>query len=99
MPRCGKLLLHTAWLPRDKNREVAVICEHGQRAAIAKGLLSLYGFHNTEFLEGSLEAWKEAGLPMEIRSSVLATSVTLKRPNKLRGDLPSDNHATVKFIA
>jgi len=60
-----KLLLHTAWLPKDKDREVVVTCEHGQRAAIAKALLSLYGFHNTEFLEGFLEGWKEAGLPLE----------------------------------
>jgi rhodanese-related sulfurtransferase len=79
-----KLLLHTAWLPPDKEREVVVTCEHGQRAAVAKGLLSLYGFHNTEFLEGFLEAWKEAGLPLETGSSILATSVTVKRPNRPR---------------
>ena len=60
-----KLLLHRADLPPDKDREVVVTCEHGQRAAIAKGLLSLYGYHNTEFLEGYLEGWREAGLPLE----------------------------------
>lgn len=60
-----KLLLHRAELPPDREREVVVTCEHGQRAAIAKGLLSLYGFHRTEFLEGFLEGWREAGLPLE----------------------------------
>jgi len=42
-----------------------VTCEHGQRAAIAKGLLSLYGYPNTEFLEGFRGGWREAGLPLE----------------------------------
>ena len=60
-----KLLLHRAKLPSEKDREVVVTCEHGQRAAIAKRLLSLYGYHNTEFLEGFLEGWKVAGLPLE----------------------------------
>jgi rhodanese-related sulfurtransferase len=77
-----KLLLHTAWLPPDKDREVVVTCEHGQRAAVANGLLSLYGFHNTEFLDGFLEAWKEAGLPLETGSSILATRGSVKRPNQ-----------------
>jgi rhodanese-related sulfurtransferase len=65
-----KLLLHTAQLPPDKEREVVVTCEHGQRAAIAKALLSLYGYNNTEFLEGFLKGWKEAGLPLEARPSI-----------------------------
>jgi rhodanese-related sulfurtransferase len=65
-----KLLLHTAPLPPDKDREVVVTCEHGQRASIAKALLSLYGYHNTEFLEGYLEGWKKSGLPLEARSSI-----------------------------
>jgi hydroxyacylglutathione hydrolase len=60
-----KLLLHRAQLPPDKDREVVVTCEHGQRATIAKGLLSLYGFHNTDVLEGYLEGWRKAGLPLE----------------------------------
>jgi len=65
-----KLLLHRARLPQDRDREVVITCEHGQRAAIAKGLLSLYGFHNTEFLEGYLKGWREAGLPLETGSGL-----------------------------
>jgi hydroxyacylglutathione hydrolase len=64
-----KLLFHTAQLPAEKDREIVVTCEHGQRAAIGKALLSLYGFSNMEFLEGFLEGWKEAGLPLEVRPS------------------------------
>jgi rhodanese-related sulfurtransferase len=64
-----KLLLHRATLPPERDRDVVVTCEHGQRAAIAKGLLSLYGFKNAEFLEGFLEGWREAGLPLQTSSS------------------------------
>jgi rhodanese-related sulfurtransferase len=60
-----KLLLHRAQLPPDRNREVVITCEHGQRAAIAKRLLSLYGFHGMDVLEGYLKGWREAGLPLE----------------------------------
>jgi rhodanese-related sulfurtransferase len=89
-----KLLLHTAWLPTDKGREVVVTCEHGQRAAIAKALLSLYGFHNTEFLEGSLEGWKEAGLPLETGDFHLAHRRQPEPPQAAPDDRP-----TVKSIA
>jgi hydroxyacylglutathione hydrolase len=60
-----KILLHTAQLPKDKSREMVVTCMHGQRATAAKFLLGLYGYRNTELLEGFLEDWKAAGLPLE----------------------------------
>jgi rhodanese-related sulfurtransferase len=59
------LMLHAAYLPPHKAREVVVACEKGQRDAIAKALLSLYGCHNAEFLEGCPDDWKEAGLPVQ----------------------------------
>jgi len=74
-----KLLLHAAWLPTDKDREVVVACEHGQRAAIAKALLALYGYPNTEFLEGYPEDWREAGLPLETQVFHLRPSTLLMR--------------------
>jgi len=60
-----KLLLHSGYLPPDKGRVVVVTCEHGHRTAVASALLSLYGYRNTEFLEGSPESWKEADLPLD----------------------------------
>ncbi len=60
-----KILLNRAQLPQDKNREMVVTCEHGQRATMAKLLLSLYGYRHTALLEGFLEDWKKAGLPLE----------------------------------
>jgi rhodanese-related sulfurtransferase len=60
-----KILLNRASLPRDKRREMVITCEHGQRATMAKFLLGLYGYRNTALLEGYLEDWKKAGLPLE----------------------------------
>jgi rhodanese-related sulfurtransferase len=63
-----KILLNRATLPQDKQREMVVHCEHGQRAWLARFFMGLYGYRNTQPLEGDLEEWKKAGLPLEGRS-------------------------------
>ena len=60
-----KILLNRAQLPQDKNREMVIACMHGQRAVMAKWLLALYGYRNMAPLEGYLEGWQKAGLPLE----------------------------------
>jgi rhodanese-related sulfurtransferase len=60
-----KILLNRAQLPQDKNGEMVIACMHGQRAVIAKFLLGLYGYRNMDLLDGYLEGWIEAGLPVE----------------------------------
>jgi rhodanese-related sulfurtransferase len=60
-----KILLKTAKLPRDKESEIVVYCEHGQRAWIANKLLVARGYSKTAFLDGHLKDWKTAGLPLE----------------------------------
>jgi rhodanese-related sulfurtransferase len=60
-----KILLNRAHLPNDRNRPMVIACMHGQRAVMAKWLLKLYGYHNTALLEGYLEGWQKAGLPLE----------------------------------
>src|SRR5512139_43789 len=60
-----KILLKTARLPKDKNVELVIYCEHGQRAWMAKKLLAARGYSNTSLLEGYLMGWKKAGLPLE----------------------------------
>ena len=60
-----KILLNRAHLPEDRERELVITCAHGQRAWMARKLLALYGYRKTEFLEGYLEGWKAAGLPLE----------------------------------
>jgi rhodanese-related sulfurtransferase len=47
----------------DRDRPVVVTCQVGQRSALAAEYLAVRGFtaHN---LEGGLESWVEAGLPL-----------------------------------
>jgi rhodanese-related sulfurtransferase len=59
------ILLNRAHLPHDRNQEMVIACMHGPRAVIAKWFLTLYGYRNTSLLEGYLEGWQEAGLPLE----------------------------------
>lgn len=60
-----KILLKMAQLPTDKNAELVVYCEHGQRGTLAKKLLESKGYHNSTLLTGHLMDWKKAGLPLE----------------------------------
>jgi rhodanese-related sulfurtransferase len=60
-----KILLNRAQLPQDKTRELVVLCEHGQRAMLARFVLGLYGYGNTALLDGHMKGWKEAGLPLQ----------------------------------
>jgi rhodanese-related sulfurtransferase len=60
-----KIMLNRAQLPKDKNREMVIACMHGQRAVTAKWLLGLYGYRNMELLEGYIEGWIKAGLPVD----------------------------------
>jgi hydroxyacylglutathione hydrolase len=60
-----KLLLNTAPVPTDRNVEMVIACMHGQRAWLAKKLLALKGYHHTALLEGYLQEWIRAGLPVE----------------------------------
>jgi rhodanese-related sulfurtransferase len=60
-----KVLLNRADLPQDKKREMVILCEHGQRAMLARLVLGLYGYGNTTLLEGHMKDWKESGLPLE----------------------------------
>jgi rhodanese-related sulfurtransferase len=50
-----KILLKMANLPKDKNTELVVTCEHGPRAVMAQRLLTFYGYR-----EGHMAAWKKS---------------------------------------
>ena len=60
-----KILLNMANLPKDKNTELVVTCEHGPRAVMAQRLLAVYGYRNTTLLEGHMAGWKRDALPLE----------------------------------
>jgi rhodanese-related sulfurtransferase len=59
------ILFHLDRLPADKSMELVLTCEHGQRAALAKGILALRGYRNTALLEGHMSGWRQADLPVE----------------------------------
>lgn len=60
-----KILLFMAPLPKDKNSELVLTCEHGPRAQIVHGILGMLGYRNTVLLEGHMHGWRTAGLPQE----------------------------------
>lgn len=60
-----RLLMMTARLPKDRNAEMVIACMHGQRAWLAKKILALQGYRNTDLLEGYLQEWHRANLPWE----------------------------------
>jgi rhodanese-related sulfurtransferase len=42
-----------------------IYCEHGPRATMAKLAFRMVGYEDIAYLEGDLEAWKAANLPLE----------------------------------
>jgi len=60
-----KIMFFLTPLPSDRQTEMVVLCEHGPRAVIAKGLLGLFGYGNIVLLAGHMAAWRRMGLPME----------------------------------
>ncbi len=48
----------------DKDRQVVVYCQSGDRSAIAYSLLRKYGFENVKNYSGGMKEWKEKGGPV-----------------------------------
>lgn len=53
-------------LPKD--RPLIVVCERGRNALSAAGKLRKLGFENVFSLEGGLQAWTQAGMPLSRKS-------------------------------
>lgn len=53
--------------PREviKTDNVVFVCEVGQRSAVAAELASAAGMQHVFNLEGGMQAWRNAGLPVE----------------------------------
>jgi len=49
----------------DRSRETVLICRAGRRGREAAKRLSAMGFPSVMVLDGGIEAWKRAGLPLE----------------------------------
>ena len=50
---------------QDRSRPVITTCQLGPNGAIGANTLQEMGFTNVCYLEGGMEAWKEAGLPTD----------------------------------
>lgn len=48
----------------DKNKQVVVYCQSGDRAAIAYSLLRKHGYENVKNYSGGMKEWKEKGEPV-----------------------------------
>ncbi len=64
IPR-GDLEDRLAELGPDRDREIVVYCKSGMRAAMAERELVDAGFTNVLDLDGHMQGWEEAGLPVE----------------------------------
>lgn len=50
---------------QDRSRQIITTCVLGPNGAIGAKLLKDMGFTNVSFIEGGMQAWKDAGLPTE----------------------------------
>ena len=49
----------------DRSRQVITTCGLGNLAAMGARLLKEMGFTNVSYMEGGMQAWKDAGLPTD----------------------------------
>jgi phage shock protein E len=59
-----ELPTHLTELSTFREREVVVYCKVGVRAGIAEGLLEQAGFEQILSLEGDMQGWRDAKLPI-----------------------------------
>jgi len=52
------------YLPK-RDKDIVLICSGGRASGIAYSYLEHYGFFNLKRIAGGVEAWEEAGLPVE----------------------------------
>ena len=56
--------LERRWRELPKQKEIVLACAAGGRSMLAAGFLAKQGFASLANLEGGINAWKEAGLPV-----------------------------------
>ena len=49
----------------DRSRQVITTCGLGNLAAMGASLLKEMGFTNVSYMDGGMQAWKDAGLPTD----------------------------------
>lgn len=64
-------LFHDHEVLPKRNKTIVLICSSGRLAGVAYGYLERQGFLNLRRIEGGLNQWKEAGLPIEGEPSLI----------------------------
>ena len=49
----------------DKDKRIILHCASGGRSALAAATLKQMGYQNVAHLDGGINSWKEAGMPVE----------------------------------
>lgn len=62
--------LHTFYnerlnLPKNTDKTIVLICSGGVASGVAYHYLEHHGFFNIKRIEGGIESWEQAGLPVE----------------------------------
>ena len=53
----------------DRSRHLIVYCRSGGRAALAASALLEMGYTNVESIQGGVQAWIDAGLPLTVQGT------------------------------
>ncbi len=55
-------------LPKNKDKEIYLLCTGGRLAGVAYSYLEHYGYRNIKRIEGGLKNWNEQGMPIITKS-------------------------------
>jgi len=58
-------------IPASQDSPVVVYCEHGPRAGMSRLAFRMRGFDQVLYLDGHMQGWRDAGLPLEVRDPAL----------------------------
>jgi rhodanese-related sulfurtransferase len=70
-PECGPRLPPSLKFDMNPSSRVIIYCNTGGRGALAAHTLKILGYEHVANLDGGLNAWKEAGLPISEHHSGL----------------------------
>lgn len=70
-------------LPRNTDTDIYLICNGGKLAGVAYSYLEHYGFRNIKRIDGGINAWTKAGLPVITKDilEIISKNSSLKSPS------------------
>ncbi|MBI3969377.1 MAG: sulfurtransferase [Chloroflexi bacterium] len=89
IPR-GRLELRVGEVVPDRSTPVVTVCDSGIRSTLAAGTLRAHGYEDVAVLDGGIDAWRAAGLPLE--EGLRGADVTI---DHAKGDIESFRRAGV----